>query len=204
MNLILYLSEAVIPILVLLIVGNGLMHRQHVYEDFLEGAKSGIRTAVEIMPTLIGLMAAVGILRASGFLDFISGWLGKLMATTGFPTELIPVAVVKMFSSSAATGLLLDIYKTHGTDSMLGRAASVMLSSTETIFYTMSVYFMSVKVKKTRYTLPGALFATTAGIVASVFLVWKNEFDSVLIRGSHSDSGIAHCGKWPDAPAACI
>ena len=165
MNLILYLSEAVIPILVLLIVGNGLMHRQHVYEDFLEGAKSGIRTAVEIMPTLIGLMAAVGILRASGFLDF--------MAATGFPTELIPVAVVKMFSSSAATGLLLDIYKTHGADSMLGRAASVMLSSTETIFYTMSVYFMSVKVKKTRYTLPGALFATTAGIVASVFLVWK-------------------------------
>lgn len=67
MNLILYLSEAVIPILVLLIVGNGLMHRQHVYEDFLEGAKSGIRTAVEIMPTLVGLMAAVGILRASGF-----------------------------------------------------------------------------------------------------------------------------------------
>ena len=173
MNLILYLSEAVIPILVLLIVGNGLMHRQHVYEDFLEGAKSGIRTAVEIMPTLIGLMAAVGILRASGFLDFISGWLGKLMAATGFPTELIPVAVVKMFSSSAATGLLLDIYKTHGADSRLGRAASVMLSSTETIFYTMSVYFMSVKVKKTRYTLPGALFATTVGIVASVFLVWK-------------------------------
>lgn len=173
MNLILYLSEAVIPILVLLIVGNGLMHRQHVYEDFLEGAKSGIRTAVEIMPTLIGLMAAVGILRASGFLDFISGWLGKLLAATGFPTELIPVAVVKMFSSSAATGLLLDIYKTHGTDSMLGRAASIMLSSTETIFYTMSVYFMSVKVKKTRYTLPGALFATAAGIVASVFLVWK-------------------------------
>ena len=97
MNLILYLSEAVIPILVLLIVGNGLMHRQHVYEDFLEGAKSGIRTAVEIMPTLIGLMAAVGILRASGFLDFISGWLGKLMAATGFPTELIPIAVVKCF-----------------------------------------------------------------------------------------------------------
>ena len=167
MNLILYLSEAVIPILVLLIVENGLMHRQHVYEDFLEG------TAVEIMPTLIGLMAAVGILRASGFLDFISGWLGKLMAATGFPTELIPIAVVKMFSSSAATGLLLDIYKTHGADSMLGRAASVMLSSTETIFYTMSVYFMSVKVKKTRYTLPGALFATAAGIAASVFLVWK-------------------------------
>lgn len=153
MNLILYLSEAVIPILVLLIVGNGLLHRQHVYEDFLEGAKSGIRTAVEIMPTLIGLMAAVGILRASGFLDFISGWLGKLMAATGFPTELIPVAVVKMFSSSAATGLLLDIYKTHGADSMLGRAASVMLSSTETIFlYHVGLFYVGKSKKDKIYT----------------------------------------------------
>lgn len=170
MNLILYLSEAMIPIMILWIVGSGIVHRQHVYEDFLDGAKSGIRTAVELMPTLVGLMVAVGILRASGFLDFFCGLLGKLLVATGIPTELIPVAVVKMFSSSAATGLLLDLYKTHGTDSFLGRAASIMLSSTETIFYTMSVYFMSVKVKKTRYTLPGALLATIAGILASVFL----------------------------------
>ena len=170
MNLILYLSEAMIPIMILWIVGSGIVHRQHVYEDFLDGAKSGIRTAVELMPTLVGLMVAVGILRASGFLDFFCGLLGKLLVVTGIPTELIPVAVVKMFSSSAATGLLLDLYKTHGTDSFLGRAASIMLSSTETIFYTMSVYFMSVKVKKTRYTLPGALLATISGILASVFL----------------------------------
>lgn len=170
MKLILYLSEAIIPVIILWIVGNGIFHGQHVYEDFLDGAKSGIRTAVEIMPTLVGLMVAVGILRASGFLDFFCGWLGKLLVVTGIPTELVPVAVVKMFSSSAATGLLLDLYKTHGTDSFLGRAASIMLSSTETIFYTMSVYFMSVKVKKTRYTLPGALLATFAGIFASVFL----------------------------------
>ena len=79
-----------------------------------------------------------------------------------------------MFSSSAATGLLLDLFKEHGTDSALGQAASIMLSSTETIFYTMSLYFMSVKVKKTRYTLAGALTATVAGIIASVFLsgIW--------------------------------
>ena len=75
-----------------------------------------------------------------------------------------------MFSSSAATGLLLDLYKTHGTDSYVGIAASIMLSSTETIFYTMSIYFMSVKVKKTRYTLAGALVAAVAGILASLFL----------------------------------
>lgn len=170
MRLITYLSEAVIPLLILIIVGTAMSHHQRLYEDFLDGAKSGIRTVVEIMPTLIGLMVAVGILRASGFLDFLSGILEKLLAGLHFPVELVPIAIVKMFSSSASTGLLLDLYKEHGTDSMVGIAASIMLSSTETIFYTMSVYFMSVKVKKTRYTLAGALTATIAGIAASVFL----------------------------------
>lgn len=170
MKLITYLSEAAIPLLILIIVGTAMSHHQRVYEDFLDGAKSGIRTVVEIMPTLIGLMVAVGILRASGFLDFLSGILEKLLAGLHFPVELVPIAIVKMFSSSASTGLLLDLYKEHGTDSMVGIAASIMLSSTETIFYTMSVYFMSVKVKKTRYTLAGALTATIAGIAASVFL----------------------------------
>lgn len=174
MKFITYLSSAIIPLLVIFIVGTALARRQRVYEDFLDGAKNGIRTAAEILPTLVGLMVAVGMLRASGFLDFVSGLLGKLLSATGFPTELLPIAVVKMFSSSAATGLLLDLFKEHGTDSALGQAASIMLSSTETIFYTMSLYFMSVKVKKTRYTLAGALTATVAGIIASVFLsgIW--------------------------------
>lgn len=174
MKFITYLSSAIIPLLVLFIVGTAIARRQRVYEDFLDGAKNGIRTAAEILPTLVGLMVAVGMLRASGFLDFVSGLLGKLLSATGFPTELLPIAVVKMFSSSAATGLLLDLFKEHGTDSALGQAASIMLSSTETIFYTMSLYFMSVKVKKTRYTLAGALTATVAGIIASVFLsvIW--------------------------------
>lgn len=170
MRLISFLSEAIIPLLILIIVGTGLSHHQKVYEDFLDGAKSGVRTVVEIMPTLVGLMVAVGILRASGFLDFVSQLLEKMMEGTKFPTELLPVALVKMFSSSAATGLLLDLYKEHGTDSFIGQAASIMLSSTETIFYTMSIYFMSVKVKKTRYTLAGAMIASFAGIAASIFL----------------------------------
>lgn len=170
MNVVLYLSEAAIPLLVLFIVGGGLLRRQHVYEDFLDGAKSGIRTAVSVLPTLVGLMTAVGVLRASGFLDLVSQLLGKALQATGFPTELIPLAVVKTVSSSAATGLLLDLYKECGTDSFLGRAASIMLSSTETIFYTMSLYFMSVKVKKTRYTLAGALFSTIVGVLASVWI----------------------------------
>lgn len=171
MKLLLFLSEITIPLLIFCIVGYGLLNRQPVYEEFVEGAKDGFWTVIKIMPTLIGLMGAVGVLRASGLLDCIAQWLGQVTAEIGFPAELFPVTIVKMFSSSAATGLLLDIYKEYSADSTLGKMASVMMSSTETIFYTMSVYFMSVKVKKTRYTLAGALLATVAGTIASVVIV---------------------------------
>lgn len=170
MQFLMYVSDALIPILIFYIIACGLIHKKDIYEDFLSGAKDGLMTAAKILPTLIGLMTAVGVLRASGFLDFLSGLLQRLLGKIPFPAELIPVAVVKMFSSSAATGLLLDLYKEYGTDSFVGLAASIMLSSTETIFYTMSVYFMSIKITKTRYTLWGALFATLAGIAASVWL----------------------------------
>ena len=170
MNFLIFLSNAIIPLLVFYIVGMGILMKQNVYEQFIEGAKDGFHTVIGIMPTMIGLMVAVGILRASGFLEDLSAVLGKVTELVHIPAELIPLGIVKMFSSSAATGLLLDIYKEHGTDSFLGMAASIMLSSTETIFYTMSVYFMSIRVKKGCYTLAGALIATAAGIGMSIFL----------------------------------
>ena len=170
MQIINFISNAIVPLLLFYIIGFGLLMKQNVYDDFLAGAKEGIRTVAGILPTLIGLMIAVGILRASGFLEFFSEKCMAWTAHLGIPSELMPLAVVKMFSSSAATGLLLDIYKEHGCDSYLGMAASVMLSSTETIFYTMSVYFLCVKLKKTRFTLAGALVATVAGIAASICL----------------------------------
>lgn len=171
-----YLSDAIIPLLVFVIVVAGLFKKRNVYDDFLTGAKKGIRTVFEIMPTLIGLMVAVGILRASGFLDFLSAQLGKVLQIFHFPADLVTLAIVKIFSSSAATGMLLDLYKQYGADSFLGLAGSIMLSSTETIFYTMSIYFMSIRVRKTRYTLWGALFATLVGIFASIWLAGMHEF----------------------------
>lgn len=103
--------------------------------------------------------------------------MGKLIGlatqAVGLPTQLIPLLIVKMFSSSAATGLVLDIFKTCGPDSYAGMLTSILMSCTETIFYTMSVYFLAAKVTKTRYTLPGALLATLAGTVASIFLAGK-------------------------------
>ncbi len=170
MKLFLYLSDFIVPFLILAIIVYGILMGTNVYDNFIKGARSGFLTVIKIMPTLIGLMVAVGILRTSGFLDFFARLIGTLTVHIGFPGELVPLTLVKMFSSSAATGLLLDIFKEYGTDSKLGLIASISMSCTETIFYTMSVYFMTAKVTKTRYTLPGALLSTLAGLIASVIL----------------------------------
>ena len=170
MQVLLYISDFIVPFIVLGIVTYGLLAGVNVYETFIKGAKSGFLTVIRLMPTLIGLMAAVGILRASGFLDFLSSAIGQFSSYIGFPGELVPLTVVKMFSSSAATGLLLDVFREFGTDSHLGLIASISMCCTETIFYTMSVYFMTAGVKRSRYTLAGALLATFAGLAASVFL----------------------------------
>lgn len=163
-------SDALIPLIVIGIVLTGLLKKRNIYEDFIHGAKDGLYTAVKILPTLAGLMIAVGILRGSGLLEFLTESISGFTDYIHFPSQLVPLTVVKMFSSSAATGLLLDIYQQYGTDSQTGVIASLMMSSTETIFYTMSIYFMTAKVKKTRWTLAGALISTFAGTAASIWL----------------------------------
>ena len=166
------LSTILIPALIFYIIAMGLSQKKDIYASFTKGAKDGIKTVAEIVPTLIGLMIAVGVLRASGFLEFIGGVMGNIIShiTPDFPNELISLFIVKLFSSSAATGLALDIFKQYGTDSFAGLATSLALASTETVFYTMSVYFMAAKVTKTRWTLAGAMLSTIAGLVASVII----------------------------------
>lgn len=165
-----YLSDFMIPVIIFYILAFALTERVHVYDEFVAGAADGLKTVMKIMPTLVGLMAAVGMLRASGFLDFAAQHLMWAACALHFPVQLIPLAIVRLFSSSAATSLALDIYKSYGTDSYIGLIASIMMSCTETVFYTMSVYFLTAKVTKTRWTLPGALLCTFAGIAASVAL----------------------------------
>ena len=173
MSFLVYVSNFIIPFLIFYIVGIGLLMKNNVYDDFVKGAENGFKVVGDILPTLIGLMLATGILRASGALDLFSKMIAPITEQLGLASEVIPLIVVKMFSSSAATGLLLDLYKEFGADSYIGQLASILMSCSETIFYTMSVYFMTAKVKKTRYTLFGALLATIAGVIASVFIISK-------------------------------
>ncbi len=170
MKVILYLSDMMIPFVVFYIVGIGIIQKNKVYDDFIEGAKDGLKTVAGVMPTMVGLMIGVGVLSSSGFLDFFTKHIAKMTLKIGLPPAVVPAMIVRMFSSSAATGLVLDVFKQFGTDSYEGLLSSIMMSSTETIFYTMSVYFMTAKVTKTRWTLAGALISTLAGIIASVIM----------------------------------
>lgn len=133
MRVLAHISDIVIPLLIFFIVGYGFASKVKVYESFLDGAKDGLKIVVDILPTLIGLMVAVGMLRASGFFDMLRTVLGPVTERAGLPAQVTPLLIVKMFSSSAATGLVLDIFKTSGTDSYAGILTSILMSCTDTM-----------------------------------------------------------------------
>jgi spore maturation protein B len=170
LRIITFISDMMIPFVLVYIILYGYLKKTNIYQSFIKGAKDGFYVVLDILPTMIGLMVAVGILNASGALDILTELLRPVARATGYPAEVIPLTVMRLISSSASTGLLLDLFKTYGADSFTGRFVSVMMSCTETVFYTMSVYFMSVKITKTRYTLAGAMVANVAGIAASLWI----------------------------------
>ena len=171
MNILLTISDFIIPVTILFIVVFGCLQKVDIYEVFLEGAKEGLQTVIDILPTLIGLVMAVEVVRAGGLLDLMVEWIRPFANVVGFPAELAPLSIVRLVSSSAATGLLTDLFAQYGPDSYLGRVASVMMSCTETVFYTMSLYFLSIGIRKTRWTLPCAILANLGGMIAAVWLV---------------------------------
>lgn len=170
MEIVNLLSNMIIPLIFVITIYFGYSRGIDIYESFKEGAKDGMETVIFIAPTIIGLMLSVGILRASGALEFFTNTFRGISDLFGFPEEALPLTFMRLISSSASTGLLIDIFETYGPDSYLGRFVSIMMSSTETVFYTMSVYFMSVKITKTRYTLQGALLANFAGVLFSLWI----------------------------------
>ncbi len=173
MRIISMLSSFLIPLVVFYIVGYGLLNKEKIYDIFVDGVKEGFQIVLGIAPTLVGLMVAVGVIRASGALDMLAKVLSPIGELLRIPAEVLPLILVRLFSTSAANGLVFDLFKEYGTDSNIGLIASIVMSCTESIFYIMSVYFLSVKVKKTRWTLAGGLLATLAGVAASVIIANK-------------------------------
>lgn len=170
-TILIYLSDYAIPIVIFYIVITGLFNKCNLFDKFVIGAKEGIRIVYDLAPTLIGLMTAIGVMRASGLFNIITKIIKPIAELIRFPSELLPLVIIKLFSSSAATSLLIDIYKEYGTDSFQGVLSSIIMSTSETVFYVLAVYSAAGKIKKTRYIVPGGLFATLVGIVCSCLLV---------------------------------
>ena len=170
MNWMIFLSDMIVPITFAGILLFAFSKKKPVYDHFIEGAKSGFKTVFMIAPTIVGLMVSVGMLRASGALDILSGLIAPITNRFGYPSETVPLTLMRLVSSSASTGLLVDLFENYGPDSFIGTFTSIMMSSTETVFYTMSIYFMSVKITKSRFTLAGALLANFFGVILSLII----------------------------------
>ena len=170
MKVILFLSDICIPFLVCFILLYGWSRKLAVFHVFLDGAKKGMRIAADILPTLIGLLAAVRVLRDSGLLTLAAEILAPAAELVRIPAEVIPLILIKLFSGSAATGMLLDLFREYGPDSQVGFLAAVIVSSAETVLFVMSVYLNHIQVERSRWILPGALLSTFAGILAAVWV----------------------------------
>lgn len=141
-----------------------------VFDAFVDGAKDGFSISMSLIPYLIAMMVAIGMLRASGFFELLNLWLGPMLAHVGMPSELLPLALIRPFSGSASNGLMADLMHQFGGNSMIAKMAGTMMGSTETTFYVIAVYFGTVNIRRTRHAIPAGLLADLAGVIASVWI----------------------------------
>ncbi len=168
-----YITKSIIPIIVVIIITYGMIKGRKVYEWFIEGAKEGLKVCLNIFPYLLAMIIAVNIFREAKLLDLLNNMIAPLGSLIGLPKEIIPLVLVKPLSGSGAIGILTDIVKTYGPDSYIGLIASVIMGTTETIFYTITVYFGAIQIKKIRHTLWAAVLADLTAIIISILLVSK-------------------------------
>lgn len=168
MKFIEYFSNIAMPLMIIIIVIYGVIERKKVFDIFLDGAKEGISVVLNIFPTLVGLFVAIGALRSSGLIDLIVNFLTPVLELVNFPTEILPLALIRPISGSSSIAVATDIMNKFGVDSNIGLIASVIMGSTETTVYTIAVYTSSVGIKKTRFVLWASLIADFVGIVTSV------------------------------------
>lgn len=168
-----YLTKSIIPIIVMVIITYGMFKGRKVYEWFIEGARDGLKVCLNIFPYLLAMLIAVNIFREAKLLDILNNLIAPIGSFIGLPKEVIPLTLVKPLSGSGAIGVLTDILKNHGPDTKIGLISSVIMGTTETIFYTLTVYFGAVQIKKIRHTLWSAILADLTAIIVSVFIVTR-------------------------------
>lgn len=170
MKIINYFSLIAMPIIILLIIGFGFFEKNKVYDVFIEGAKEGVGIVYNLFPTLVGLFVAVSVLRNSGIIDLIINFISQITELFKIPKEIMPLALLRPISGSAAMAIAIDIMNNYGVDSKIGMISSVIMGSTETTLYTIAVYTSCVKIKKTRGILLVALIGDVVGMLVSVLI----------------------------------
>lgn len=148
----------------------GAIKKIDVFNAFIVGAKQGFDTSVSIIPYLIAMMVAIGMLRASGFFELLFLLLSPLFGAIGMPAELLPLALIRPFSGSAATGVMAELIHEHGGNSFIAKTAATLMGSTETTFYVIAVYFGAAGIRRTRHAIPAGLLADLAGIIATILI----------------------------------
>lgn len=164
-------SSLIIPVLLAGMAIYGMGKKVDVYGALTHGAEEGLSVLLRIIPSLVGLLTAVSMFRASGALEWLAALCAPVLDWLGIPSELLPLMLIRPVSGSGALAVASDLMTTYGPDSYVGRVASVMLGSTETTFYTIAVYFGSAGIHRTRHTVPAALTADIAGFLASALAV---------------------------------
>ncbi|WP_298652437.1 nucleoside recognition domain-containing protein [uncultured Proteiniphilum sp.] len=161
--------------IIVLFIVKALRRRINIFDAFIDGAKEGFKTAVTIIPFLIAILVGIGVFRASGAMDFLMEGLRDMVALTGLDTRWVdgmPTALMKPLSGSGARGMMIDAMQTFGADSFAGRLSAVFQGATDTTFYIVAVYYGAVNIKNSRYTVPYALLADLAGIIAAIFVAY--------------------------------
>jgi spore maturation protein B len=157
-----------VPVLLVLIPLAGLIRNVKVYDVFIEGAKEGFDVGVKIIPFLVGILVAIGMFRGSGAMELLTSALRPLASATGFPAELIPLAILRSLTGSGSLAFTTDLVKASGADSLIARTAATMYGSTETTFYVLAVYFGAVGIRRTRHAVPAALVGDVVAAIAAV------------------------------------
>jgi spore maturation protein B len=162
------ISVWAIPLFFVAIPVYGVCRGVKVYESFVEGAKGGFQLAIRIIPYLVAILVAIGMLRGAGAIDMLSHWLDPVLRRVGFPVEILPLAIMRPLSGSGSMGIVTELINAHGPDSFIGRLAASAYGSTETTFYVLAVYFGAVGIKKARHAVISGLIADFVSLIAAI------------------------------------